>query len=254
MSNYPQLGEYVTTHIEHSIIRHYNECYPQECCGLIVNDSYEPCLNISAHDNQFEIDPKDWVRCSRLGEIRAIVHSHPDGSTAPSIPDQIEMQHHGLPWIITNGSECAIHAPKDFAAPLLGRDYFHGFLDCYSLIKDYYQRELGINLGDYERVDRWWESPEADSLYLNNFKKEGFSEVENIQKHDIILCRVGRTEHINHACIFIGSGDLLSEETPKVIGDNLILHHPYNRQSLREVYGDQWRGRTSIIIRHKSLI
>ena len=240
--------------IEQSIVKHYNDCYPRECCGLIFNDSYHPCRNISPYDSQFEIDPKDWVRCSKLGKIKTIVHSHPDGSTEPSMVDRVEMQHHGLPWMITNGSQFSTHHPKDYKAPLLGRDYFHGIMDCYTLIKDYYFRELDLTLNDYKRADKWWELKEADSLYLDNFKKEGFVEVENLQKHDVILCRLGRTEHVNHACIFIGEGDLISEDSPKVIGDSLILHHPYNRPSLREVYGQMWQNRAHVIVRHKTLL
>ena len=81
-----------------------------------------------------------------------------------------------------------------------------------------------------------------------------FVEVDTIQKHDLILCRLGRTVHVNHAIVFIGDGSLKSERTDDVIGDSLVLHHPYNRESLREIYGEQWQRRAAIIIRHKSLI
>ena len=103
-------------------------------------------------------------------------------------------------------------------------------------------------------ADVWWESADSKPLYLDNFKAEGFIEVDTIQEHDLILCRLGRTEHVNHALVFIGDGQLKSERTDKVIGDSLVLHHPYNRESLREIYGEQWQRRAAVIIRHKSLI
>ena len=59
---------------------------------------------------------------------------------------------------------------------------------------------------------------------------------------------------MNHALVFIGDGALKSEPTDDVIGDCLVLHHPYGRQSLREIYGEAWQRRAAIIIRHKSLI
>ena len=142
---------------------------------------------------------------------------------------------------------------RRLSAPLIGREYHHGVMDCYTLIQDYYARELGIMLSDYERVDRWWERKEANSLYLNNFEREGFVPVDTLQKHDVLLCRVGRTEHINHACVFVGDGKLSSEQTPPVMGDSLILHHPYNKPSVREIYGQMWQDKTALIIRHKSL-
>lgn len=244
----------LTAKIKKAINTHANAEYPRESCGVIVGKEYIPCTNIAADDAQFEIDPIDLVGASKEGKIKAYVHSHPDGSCQPSMPDRVQMNLHGLPWIISNGTECAIHKPDGYQAPLLGREYHHGLMDCYSLVKDYYQRELGITLNDYERTDAWWENKDSKPLYVDNFKKEGFVEVDTIQKHDIILCRLGRTEHVNHALVFIGDGTLKSERTDDVIGDSLVLHHPYNRESLREIYGDNWMRRAAIIIRHKSLI
>ncbi|WP_372810053.1 C40 family peptidase [Pseudoalteromonas nigrifaciens] len=244
----------LTNSIKAAIIAHANAEYPRESCGVIVDKEYIPCINIAADNAQFEICPMDLVGASKEGKIRAYVHSHPDGCTNPSMPDRVQMNLHGKPWVITNGIHVELHKPDDYQAPLLGREYHHGLMDCYTLVKDYYQRELGITLGDYQRDDVWWESADNKPLYLDNFRAEGFVEVDTIQKHDLILCRLGRTEHVNHALVFIGDGSLSSESTNDVIGDSLVLHHPYNRESLREIYGEQWQRRTAVIIRHRSLI
>lgn len=247
----------LTDEIRNAINAHANECHPKEACGVIVNGEYIPCTNISTDDNQFEIDVIDLVGAEKEGKITAYVHSHSgfgEASTKPSQLDMVQMGLHGLPWVIANGVDVDLYQPIDYKAPLLGRNYYHGTLDCYSLVKDYYQRELGITLGDYKRDDVWWESADSEPLYLDNFKAEGFIEVDTIREHDLILCRLGRTEHVNHALVFIGDGKLKSERTDDVIGDSLVLHHPYNRESLREIYGEQWQRRAAIIIRHKSLI
>ena len=243
----------LTKSIKKAIIDHANRDYPREACGVIIGKEYIPCTNISPDDAQFEIDPLDIVGASKEGEIVAYVHSHPDGSTNPSMPDRVQMNLHGLPWIITNGTECAIHEPDGYQAPLLGREYHHGIMDCYTLIQDYYQRELDITLNDYERANAWWEDKDSKPLYLDGFKNEGFVEVDTVQKHDLILCRLGRTEHVNHALVFIGDGKLKSERTDDVVGNDLVLHHPYGRESLREIYGENWQRRSAIIIRHKSM-
>ncbi|WP_413190945.1 C40 family peptidase [Psychrobacter sp. AT9] len=244
----------LTKSIKAAIIAHASAEYPRESCGVIVGKEYISCTNIAASNAQFEICPIDLVGASKEGKIRAYVHSHPDGNVQPSMPDRVQMNLHGLPWIITNGVEVALHKPDSYQAPLLGREYHHGLMDCYTLVKDYYQRELGITLGDYQRDDVWWELADNEPLYIDNFRNEGFIEVDTIQKYDLILCRLGRTEHVNHALVFIGDGSLSSEHTDDVIGDSLVLHHPYNRESLREIYGEQWQRRTAVIIRHKSLI
>lgn len=243
----------LTAKIKKAINAHAKECYPRESCGVIIGKEYIPCTNIAADDAQFEICPIDLVGAEKEGKIQAYVHSHPDGTTAPSQPDRVQMNLHGLPWIITNGHDVELHKPDGYQAPLLGREYHHGLMDCYTLVRDYYQREIGITLSNYERADAWWENKNHDPLYLENFKKEGFVEVDTIQKHDAILCRLGRTEHINHALVFIGDGRLKSERTEDVIGSDLVLHHPYGRESLREIYGEQWQRRAAMIVRHKSM-
>lgn len=244
----------LTKSIKSAIIDHANEQYPRESCGVIVGKEYIPCKNISPDDAQFEIDSIDLVGASSEGKIKAYVHSHPDGSTEPSMPDRVQMNLHGLPWVITNGVDVALHKPDGYQAPLIGREYHHGLMDCFTIVKDYYQRELGITLNDYHRDDVWWESADSKPLYVDNFKAEGFVEVDTIQKHDVILCRLGRTEHVNHALVFIGDGTLNSEHTDDVISDCLVLHHPYNRQSLREMYSEAWQRRAAIIVRHEDLL
>ena len=246
----------LTAKIKKAINAHANECHPKEACGVIVNGEYIPCTNISTDDNQFEIDVIDLVGAEKEGKITAYVHSHSgfgEASTKPSQPDMIQMGLHGLPWVIANGVDVDLYKPTDYKAPLLGRDYHHGILDCYTLVRDYYQRELGIYLNDYKRKDEWWADVNSESLYLDNFRNEGFVEVSDIKKHDIILCRLGKTHYVNHALVFIGDGRLKSERTDDVIGDSLVLHHPYNRESLREIYGDAWQRRAAVIIRHRSM-
>lgn len=247
----------LTAKIKKAINAHANKCHPKECCGVIVNGEYIPCTNISPDDAQFEIDVMDLVGAEKEGKIQAYVHSHSgfgEASTKPSQPDMVQMGLHGLPWAIANGVDVDLYHPTYYKAPLIGRDYHHGILDCYTLIRDYYQRELGIYLNDYKRKDEWWADESSESLYVDNFKNEGFVEVDTIQKHDIILARLGRTHYINHALVFIGDGTLKSEPTEDVIGDCLVLHHPYGRDSIREMYGEAWQRRAAIIIRHKSLI
>lgn len=237
-----------------AIIQHAKACYPAECCGVIINDTYYPCTNI-APLGQFEIDPSEYLALQELGEIQAIVHSHPDGEPLPSEVDRVQMGLHGIPWVICgfgDGYESVrTHKPKAYKAPLLGRDYIHGLQDCYSLVRDYYKRELSIDLPDFERVDDWWENPEHEPLYERNFGKAGFERVHDLQKHDVILCRVGRTYHVNHALIYLGDGKLKSEKTPNVIGNHLVIHHPHGRLSVREIYGESWQKRTAMIVRYK---
>ncbi|ENW92743.1 C40 family peptidase [Acinetobacter dispersus] len=246
----------LTKKIKNAVEAHAKECYPRECCGVIVNREYIPCRNIAESNDQFEIDPVDLAAAEEEGEISAYVHSHPDGTTTASELDLKQIELHGKPWLICSYPDLdfQVYKPNGYRAPLLGRNYFHGWQDCYSLIRDFYERELGINLIDFQRADAWWEDPEHASLYLENYQKAGFYEVDSPQYGDMIICRVGRTEHPNHAVIWLGDKDVLrSEETEPCFGNSLILHHPYGRKSVREIYGKQWLDRTVKILRHHEI-
>jgi len=255
----------LTKPLKQAIIAHALDCYPAECCGLIIDEDYYPCDNVAVNPTEhFEIDPKDFAKAESIGEIQAIVHSHPDGGVLPSDLDKLQIELHGVPWVIVAvskqdyGDEPAfgVYEPCGYRPPLLGRNYIHGVQDCYSLVRDYYSRELDINLPDFERSDAWWEHENHEPLYENNFTKAGFIKVQDkndLQKHDVILCRVGRTHHVNHALIWLGDdGALKSETTPDCVGNALILHHPYGRQSVREIYGKGWADRTAMVVRHQA--
>ena len=255
----------LTKTLKSAIYAHAQACYPAESCGLIIDGVYHACTNIAPQDS-FEIDPHEYIKLSEQGQIDAIVHSHPDGSAEPSEIDRVQMGLHGIDWVICgfgvhgDGEPyCDIkrHKPKAYQAPLLGRDYHHGVQDCYSLVRDYYARELDIALPDFARVVDWWEDPNHAPLYEQNFAKAGFRRLEHgepIQSHDVILCRVGRTHHVNHALIYLGDGTLNSETTPAVMGDSLVLHHPHGALSRREIYGESWRKRTAMVLRHGGFV
>lgn len=245
----------LTDEIKAAIQAHAAECFPAECCGLIVNDVYVQCRNISKHTDQFEIHPEDLVAAEDSGETQAFVHSHPNASARASELDLLQIELHQKPWVICAypDIEFQVYEPCGYKAPLVGRNYIHGIQDCYSIVRDFYERELGINLIDFEREDAWWEHKESKSLYLDGFGEAGFIEVNDLQYGDVMLCRVGRTEHVNHAIIWLGDQTALkSEQTEACVGSSIILHHPYGRKSTREVFGHQWQERVVKVVRYEN--
>ena len=257
----------LTKHTKRLIHAHAKICYPAECCGLIIDGQYYPCDNVAPNPAEhFEIDYLNMVEMQEYhGEIQAIVHSHPNGNAEPSEVDKVQMGLHDIDWVIvglghtpTGATYCDIkrHKPTTYQSPLLGREYYHGVQDCYSLVQDYYSRDLDIHLPDFHRTDGWWEKEHHLPLYENNFTKAGFIKMQDetdLQKHDVILCRVGRTHHVNHALIYVGDGKLKSETTPDCVGNALILHHPHGSLSVREIYGKGWADRTAMVVRHQAL-
>lgn len=240
---------------------HAKAQYPKESCGLIIKTSqgrdYYPCNNKAIRNSDFIIDPEDYAKAEDLGEILAVVHSHPDASPQPSMADRVSCSLWGLEWLILSYPDVGEYwlKPDNYQAPLLGREFAHGILDCYTLIKDYYERELAIQLPDFKRDNLWWENKESHSLYEENFENAGFYKVDNLsdyQRHDVIIFQVGRTYHPNHAGIYLGDDpNLTSEETPKVIGKPFFLHHLYGGDSKRDIYGFEWNSRKRYLLRHR---
>ena len=121
----------------------------------------------------------------------------------------------------------------------MGREFVHGVVDCYSLCRDWYGRERGLKLQDYDRRDQWWEH--GQNLYLENFEKEGFHKipVEQLQSGDALLMQLVSPVP-NHAAIYLG--------------DSQILHHVQGRLSSRDVYtlGGYYGMSTACALRHES--
>lgn len=253
----------IDKNIIQAAVEHANAENPKESCGLVIKvdgqQQYMPCRNVSADpNNNFQIHQEDWCRAEDAGEVVAIVHSHPGESARPSQADKFQAEIHGLPWLIIGHNGHEVYQPSGYKVPLLGRDFHHGILDCYQAVRDWYSRECGLTLRDYQRSDCWWEAKEAKSLYVEQFALEGFTEVslDEIQRGDALLMRVGRTHHINHAAIYLGDDpSIKSEDAPRLYGQGpFFYHHLYGRNSTREILGDSWLRRTEKVLRHKSFL
>ena len=248
----------LTKIIKRHILEHAQEEYPRECFGVIVEGKYYACRNIAPFgEGEAQLHPDDYREFE--GRIEAFVHSHPDGSSKASQADLVQMEYFNVPYIICGypSSDFGVYVPTGYKAPLIGRKFFHGILDCFTLVRDFYERELGIVIPDFERRDRWWEDSSSQSLYMDNFEQAGFIQipVEDLRYGDSLIAKVGDTEHPNHAMVYLGSqGNLKSEQNTEVQGNSIILHHLYGRKSNREVFGDMWLAKTVVAVRHKDLL
>tara|TARA_R100000231_G_scaffold24302_1_gene22625 strand:+ start:2194 stop:2541 length:348 start_codon:yes stop_codon:yes gene_type:complete len=85
---------------------HAKECYPQECCGLILDiegtHTYWKCKNISGlyKEKSFVIDPIDYANGEDQGEVLGIVHSHPDGEMGFSYADRLSCKYLDIPFYL----------------------------------------------------------------------------------------------------------------------------------------------------------
>lgn len=230
---------------------HAAACAPQECCGLLVDFGpehggrrYVAGTNVLAGQGRdvFELDTATWCACEDAGEIVAVCHSHPHASANPSMADRHSCERLGLPWLILGwpGGHVVQLDPCGWNAPLLQREYAFGVLDCYTLGQDFYRRELGIVLPDFERRDGFWKR--GEHLYRDNMLAAGFEVVPvhdeaDLVRGDGLLMRVLSPDVDNHVAVWLGDG--------------MMLHHPYGQLSRRERWDTPWQRRTTAVLRHR---
>jgi proteasome lid subunit RPN8/RPN11 len=217
--------------------------FPREACGLVIifkgRQLYKPCRNIAVGTDQFAIHPEDYAAAEDLGEIVAVIHSHPNLPANPSQADLVSCEATQVPWFILSHpvGVWSETYPTGYKAPLVGRQWSHGVLDCYSIIRDWFENERAIFLPDFERHDEWW--LKGENLYEENFAKAGFHQInrDELRKGDVILMQVGSPVP-NHGALYLGDG--------------LILHHVQNRLSTRDIYGGYWLKHSTKFLRHEN--
>lgn len=238
-------------------IDHAIRDYPRESCGLVTivkgRELYMPCENVASDPlNDFEISGRRYAEVETMGAIMAIVHSHPNSGPRPSQADLVQCEEWGMPWYIigvntVNGERaCEIERfePSGYEAPLTGRQWHHGVLDCYSLCRDWYKRERGIELPNMHREDDWWDK--GQNLYEEHFREFGFEvvarkegpriDMADLQPGDALLMQV-QAPVINHAAIYLG--------------DERILHHRMDRLSSNDPFSGYYQECTRLIVRYK---
>jgi proteasome lid subunit RPN8/RPN11 len=234
----------LTNALNAQILEHAQSEDPRECCGLVAivkgRRRYFACRNIAnTPDEHFVLNGEDYAQVEDQGEIVAIVHSHPATNPAPSAADRVACEKSGLPWFIVNPKTEAwgYCEPSGFELPYVGREFVFGVVDCYSLVRDWYGKEFGLQLSDYQRRDLFWER--GENLYVDNFRRESFRKIpfEELQYGDALLMQLGANLP-NHAAIYIG--------------DQQILHHIQGRLSSRDVLGSYYAKNTAMVLRHES--
>lgn len=186
--------------------------YPLETVWLVTDDGCQQVHNLSeSPEITFAVSQKDLAG-ALARNLRAVVHSHPDGFAAPSGEDMSVQLALGVPWgvLSTDGvsaSEIAWWGKGVEPPPLIGRPFRHGITDCYSLVRDYYSMELGIELPEFPRNWLWWET--GRSMLLDGFRTAGFQEVpeDQVGPGDLWFAQINSPTP-NHVGVLL-EGDLM---------------------------------------------
>jgi cell wall-associated NlpC family hydrolase len=219
----------------------------------VVNGEYLRCTNVAANPSQdFAISAEDFAAAEDLGEVTALVHSHPGASALPSVADLSACESAGVPlWIIVSlgaqvDGSIAVDGwhefgPTGYKAPLIGCPFSHGTHDCYGLVRRYYKLTYGISLPDFPRVAHWWNDGHTN-LYTENYEKAGFVSqglIAELKTGDVLLMKVASRNNVpNHAAVYIGDG--------------WIIHHLWGQLSRRDQL-PRYRDYITHTLRHKEV-
>ena len=232
----------IGNHLE-EIFDHFQQEYPREGCGVIGvvkgKSKWFPCKNVAEDDDDFVMDSRDYINASLRSDIVALVHSHPDHSPEPSEADIKVCNTLKLDSYIFSWPNPEMHhlEPSREEVPLFGREYEFGVFDCWKLVIDYYEKELGITLKRDVYQDNWWKH---GLNYMDDLHKEyGFEEVTD-------------GSLIKNALMFFNVKSKIPNHCGVYLGNDIFLHHSEDRLSCRErLHGSAWSRYKYKILRYK---
>ncbi len=220
-------------------VKHAQEEFPNESCGVIVDGEYNRCNNTHPEpEENFRINPVRYRNLKESGNIDAIMHSHNDypHATKHDMEGQFKM---AVPYGIINLRNGSLMHAVYFGdtlptQKLKGRQFFTGVYDCYSLAIDFYKNYNCI-IPNVARDVVWWNK--GKNAFLDNIDITPFDiiDLDDIEPGDGVLMKVEKNS-INHCAVYIGNG--------------LMLHHLYNKLSITEPIGP-WRQNIVITVRNK---
>ena len=91
--------------IKSIIKRHALKEKPKECCGLVFESNglleIQTCSNTSENpEKHFSISPRDYLKATRKGSIKAIYHSHLSSNDKFSPNDILHSKGHKIPFLL----------------------------------------------------------------------------------------------------------------------------------------------------------
>jgi hypothetical protein len=204
---------------------------------------------------------KDEVEKKSEGhKVAFLYHSHVLGPQEFTWEDKTTSEFFGLNLILycVKSDKFEIYKPNGYIAPFVGRHWVQGIFTCIDIIIDYYKKNFDIKINGYEDLmiynrylkyfDFSWAylmsfhldepkndgrkmmdeiavTPDEDQPWQLLLRKNGFTQVKDLKKHDVILTKTpnekfNKKYDINypvHAAVYMGDGK--------------IIHHPYYRTS-----------------------
>lgn len=219
------------------IYAHAEEEYPKECCGIVTAGGVVVRLENTASNpyQSFCLSAKDYLKYA--GGALFAYHSHPDRPAVASVADLRWQDQHRLPLMVVSWpqGEVRLIGNPGRNTPLEGRSFIYGVYDCYSLVQDYYSRELAYLLPTITRPRfGWWGNGELD-LFSEGVASSGLVDANTPEPGDVLLFQVNGAKVPNHIGVYVGN--------------DMLLHHGLLSLSTLSPYDEDFRNATTRILR-----
>jgi proteasome lid subunit RPN8/RPN11 len=229
----------ITSEQQSKIQERAEAAHPVEACGFILGDGgVVECTNISTEKNTFKISAEETALY--LDDATASWHSHIDYGDV-SFADINASKALNLPYAVFNcaGTEHFYFNPNQ-STGLLGRPWMYGGYDCYSAVRDWYSQEMGVAMGDYERLYEGEWVQRGFTHFEDNFAAEGFVRIPPsvpLERGDVFLMKIRNDDACNHVAVL---------EDPSA---NQIYQHLVGRRSEVMSYSGYFRDNTAMVVR-----
>jgi len=224
---------------------------PYESCGFIYVDKQTlkfeifACKNTAKNKvNSFSISPQEYLNCSYLGQIIACYHSHTNDNINFSEIDKENSNKYNIHYILYNLNKdyFNFYIPNTEKNHYIGRPFILGISDCFTLMKDYAQRERNVFLNFPKYTAYPKDIKEIGALYEKHFLENGFVKLDKnvkLEKDDGIMM------------IFPAVCEDYPTHAAAYLGDNMILHQPLNSFSCVNIYDNFYKKHTSYVLRYR---
>lgn len=222
----------LTDQIKEQIAKQAFEIPDEETCGIIVNVGgllkYIPCQN-QADDKRhwFSIGGRDFLIAEKLGEIIAICHSQVKRKDFSGFDLQNSLGHKVLFILFCKDDQkfSLLEKSEKKYSQYLNRKFEIGRQDCFTLLRDFYNNELGIVIEDIARQNLWFEKDR--NTIRDGAIREGFKLIEKIEPKELF-----------DVLIFAFNSDRFPVHLGIYLGADEFLHHPRSGGSRIDRIGD----------------
>lgn len=121
-------------------------------------------------------------------------------------------------------------------SPLLNRRYDLGFVDCFSLVRDFHLQQYEILLPNYARPSGYAENGLFEQILSSEEFIKKPAARENIKEGSVLAFRVA-SDRVNHLGIYVGN--------------NLFIHHLHGGLSREDNLDQKWFRRLVYVVRHQ---